>query len=199
MFGSLDISASALVAQRGRLNTISSNLANSNAIYDADGNYAPFRRRIAVFAPGDPASGSEQGVHLKEILLDQSPLPPLRLASHGHRSSGSAWARSDRAGLPPTGDSSPRLAPCSPRCDGCSAASGAGRPASGTVAGVAARSGRSCPRPRVRRSHLERPTRGPQATPAAGPGPASGPAGQRGEMQALVSSLRTAPGHSLAS
>ena len=82
MFGSLDISVSALVAQRSRLNTISSNLANSNAIYDADGNYAPFRRRIAVFAPGDPLTGSEQGVHLKEILLDQSPLRRVHDETH---------------------------------------------------------------------------------------------------------------------
>lgn len=82
MFGSLDISVSALVAQRSRLNTIASNLANSNAIYDANGNYAPFRRRIAVFAPGDPATGNEQGVHLKEILLDQSPLRRVHDPTH---------------------------------------------------------------------------------------------------------------------
>lgn len=75
MFGSLDISASGLVAQRTRMNVISSNLANTNTLVDAQNNYAPFRRRIAVFAPGDPSTGSTQGVHVAEILLDQAPLP----------------------------------------------------------------------------------------------------------------------------
>jgi len=73
MFNSLDISTSGLIAQRTRLETISSNIANENSIYDAQGNYDPYRRRIAVFAPGDPATGSSQGVHVEKILLDQSP------------------------------------------------------------------------------------------------------------------------------
>lgn len=74
MFGSLDISASALVAQRTRLEVISANLANRNAIYDAEGNYAPYRRRVPVFAQGDPSRGSREGVHVAEILLDNSDL-----------------------------------------------------------------------------------------------------------------------------
>jgi len=73
MFGSLDISASALVAQRTRLETIAANMANKDAIYDAKGRYAPYRRRVALFAQGDPSSGSDLGVHVKDILLDQSP------------------------------------------------------------------------------------------------------------------------------
>ena len=73
MFGSLDTSASALVAQRTRLEAIAANLANMNSIYDADGNVNPFRRRITVLAPGDPATGSEHGVHVSKIMLDASP------------------------------------------------------------------------------------------------------------------------------
>ena len=72
MFGSLDISASALVAQRTRLEVIAANMANKESVLDADGNYAPYRRRFAVFAPGDPTSGSDAGVHVKEIMLDMS-------------------------------------------------------------------------------------------------------------------------------
>ncbi len=68
MFGSLDTSASALVAQRTRLETISANIANANSIEGPNGEYSPFRRRIAVFAQGDPTTGSNQGVHVKEIL-----------------------------------------------------------------------------------------------------------------------------------
>ena len=73
MFGSLDISTSALVAQRTRLNVIAANMANSNSIYDDKGNYAPYRRRITVFAPGDPTTGSKDGVHVKQIMLDDAP------------------------------------------------------------------------------------------------------------------------------
>lgn len=73
MFGSLDISASGLVAQRTRLDVIASNVANRNSIVDADGNYSPFRRRLALFSPGDPSSGRQQGVHVQEIRLDDSP------------------------------------------------------------------------------------------------------------------------------
>lgn len=74
MFGTLDISTSGLIAQRTRLETIAANLANQNAIYDADGNYSPFQRRIAVFEQGDPASDSDLGVHVGEIMLDDAPL-----------------------------------------------------------------------------------------------------------------------------
>lgn len=82
MFGSLDISTSGLVAQRTRMEIISANLANKDAIYDEKGNYSPFRRRLAVFAPGDPSSGSSRGVHVKKILVDQSPF--RRVFDPGH-------------------------------------------------------------------------------------------------------------------
>lgn len=73
MFGSLDVSASGLVAQRTRLDVIASNMANRHSIVDAEGNYSPFRRRLAILSPGDPASGNGQGVHVQEIRLDDSP------------------------------------------------------------------------------------------------------------------------------
>lgn len=74
MFGSLNTSASALVAQRTRLEVIAANIANAGSIYNAKGEYEPYQRRIAVFAPGDPATKSQSGVHVREILLDDSPL-----------------------------------------------------------------------------------------------------------------------------
>ena len=73
MFGSLDISTSALAAQRTRMNVIAANLANVNTTHDADGQYAPFRRRIAMFAAGDPATGRDMGVHVRSIDMDSSP------------------------------------------------------------------------------------------------------------------------------
>jgi len=73
MFGSLDVSTSGLVAQRTRMEVISANMANQNSIYNAEGEYDPFRRRVAIMAPGGP-DGSDRGVHVKEIKLDQSEL-----------------------------------------------------------------------------------------------------------------------------
>lgn len=77
MYGALDVSASALIAQRTRLNVITANIANSKAILNPDGEYEPYRRRIAVFAAGDPARGSDQGVHVASIMIDRSPLRPV--------------------------------------------------------------------------------------------------------------------------
>lgn len=76
MYGALDISVSGMVAQRTRLDTIAANLANSDAILDAEGNPNPFRRKIAVFSAGDPTARTDQGrslgVHVSEIAEDQS-------------------------------------------------------------------------------------------------------------------------------
>ncbi|MEX0745786.1 MAG: flagellar basal body rod protein FlgC [Phycisphaeraceae bacterium] len=84
MFGALDTSTSALVAQRTRLEVISSNVANANTIYDADGNYSPFQRRIAVFAPGDPSSGRDEGVHVRDIMFDDAPFRQEFDPNHPH-------------------------------------------------------------------------------------------------------------------
>lgn len=73
MFGALDISTSALVANRTRLNVIAANMANQFSIENSDGEYAPYQRRIPIFAAGDPARGASAGVHVREIELDPAP------------------------------------------------------------------------------------------------------------------------------
>ena len=82
MFGSLDISVSALVAQRGRMETIAANIANKDSLYDADGNYAPYKRRVPIFATGDPTSGSSEGVHLKKIAISDDPYKLIYSPDH---------------------------------------------------------------------------------------------------------------------
>ena len=74
MYGSLDISTSGLIAQRMRLEVISANLANKDSLVNAQGEYEPFRRRFLQIASGDPVSGSELGVHVKSIEIDDGPL-----------------------------------------------------------------------------------------------------------------------------
>jgi flagellar basal-body rod protein FlgC len=80
MFGSLDISTSALVAQRTRMNAISANIAGQHALTNEQGEYAPFQRRVTVFAQGDGRGG--QGVHVREILQEPAFKPRYE---PGHR------------------------------------------------------------------------------------------------------------------
>ncbi|MFQ5489584.1 MAG: flagellar basal body rod protein FlgC [Phycisphaerae bacterium] len=83
MFGSLDISTSALMAQRTRLNVIAGNIANMQATRDADGNVSPFQRRVALLATGNPAKGpNAPGVHVQKVMLDSS--PPRKVYEPGH-------------------------------------------------------------------------------------------------------------------
>jgi flagellar basal-body rod protein FlgC len=67
MIGSLDTTASALVAQRTRLNVIADNIANAFTTAQEDGTIRPYRRRVVTFAPGQ-ACGKGPGVHVAEIL-----------------------------------------------------------------------------------------------------------------------------------
>jgi len=80
-FNAFDLSASGLVAQRIRMNTVSSNLANANTTRGADG--GPYRRLDPLFAtqslPGsetasfDAALGRElQAVKVQAVVRDQS-------------------------------------------------------------------------------------------------------------------------------
>lgn len=72
MFGMLDIPTSGLVAQRTRHDVIATNVANVRTLENAQGEYEPFRRRLAILAPGDGDGGA--GVHVREIMIDQGPL-----------------------------------------------------------------------------------------------------------------------------
>jgi len=81
-FGSINIAASGLSAQRVRMDTIAENIANVNTTRTADG--GPFQRRTVVFeqiprqAPfhrtfGDALSGYQgEGVRVRHVLRDPS-------------------------------------------------------------------------------------------------------------------------------
>lgn len=77
MYGSLDIATSGMIAQRARLDVITANTVNQSTLRDAQRNLAPYQRREAVFAPGDPAARNgfarALGVHVQNIAVDQSP------------------------------------------------------------------------------------------------------------------------------
>lgn len=86
MYGALDISVSGMIAQRTRMDTIAANLANADAIADAHGNPNPYRRRMAIFQPGDPNASSPQGkalgVHVAAIEFDRGDFRKLYDPTH---------------------------------------------------------------------------------------------------------------------
>jgi len=71
MIRALDISGSALIAQRTRLDVIAANIANSEVTRQEDGTRIPYRRRVVTFRAGDGRGGP--GVHVDSATLDPSP------------------------------------------------------------------------------------------------------------------------------
>ena len=71
MFDSLDIGASALLAQRTRMDCIAGNVANINTTRNEKGEPIPYRRRIAMFQAG--TAEGKPGVHVSSVDLDPSP------------------------------------------------------------------------------------------------------------------------------
>ncbi len=73
MFGVLDISASALTAQRTNIDVIAGNIAMRDATRkNAAGESVPYRRRVPLFAPGQPSAPNKAGVRIAEIAQDPS-------------------------------------------------------------------------------------------------------------------------------
>lgn len=74
MISALDISTSALVAQRTRLNAVSGNIANISSLKDENGEANPYRSREVVFQTDEQSSGrpGPAGVKVSEIRTDDS-------------------------------------------------------------------------------------------------------------------------------
>ncbi|WP_440118823.1 flagellar basal body rod protein FlgC [Paenibacillus sp. QZ-Y1] len=92
---SFSISASALTAQRLRMDVISSNIANAETTRASvsNGEAVPYKRKMVVLEPNKESfstmlqnqmrsSGSGDGVRVSEIREDQSPLKPVYDPSH---------------------------------------------------------------------------------------------------------------------
>ncbi|QDP40171.1 flagellar basal body rod protein FlgC [Radiobacillus deserti] len=97
IFNSINTSASALTAQRLRMDTVSSNLANAEttrATINENGEYEPYRRKMVVFQPKDASfnsflqrarAGSSSvgnGVRVKEIVEDDEPFKLVYNPNH---------------------------------------------------------------------------------------------------------------------
>ncbi len=80
-FTAMDVSSSAMTAERTRMNLISSNLANANSTKTAEG--GPYKRKDAVFSAApvtesfgaalNKAANAPTGVAVVQITEDQNP------------------------------------------------------------------------------------------------------------------------------
>lgn len=79
----VDIATSGLVAQRIRMNTIASNIANFSSTRNEFGASEPYVRRRVIFEVGMPQEDGSQGVHVQRIEQDRPGTigaEPFRLA-----------------------------------------------------------------------------------------------------------------------
>lgn len=71
MISALDVSTSALVAQRIRLNTISGNIANISSLQDESGKPQPYQPRYTIFQTDElQAAGGAPGVKVASVEID---------------------------------------------------------------------------------------------------------------------------------
>lgn len=91
MNGSLEISTSALVANRIRLDAIAANMAVAQVGGNPNGPTKPPSIREVLFAVGDPESGSDEGVHVADIRQIQSWVPRHEPNSNLADAKGNVW------------------------------------------------------------------------------------------------------------
>jgi flagellar basal-body rod protein FlgC len=73
MFHAMDVSTSALVAQRVRLNTISGNIANMSSLKNENGEAKPYQARFPIFQTDETkGSGGAAGVKVASVEVEQS-------------------------------------------------------------------------------------------------------------------------------
>jgi len=84
MFSSLDVSTSGLVAQRTRLNAISSNIANMSTTRNELGEAEPYQPRYVIFQTDTGLATQGGGNGVKVSSVEQSNEPPKMKYEPGH-------------------------------------------------------------------------------------------------------------------
>ena len=84
MFSSLDVSTSGLVAQRTRLNAISSNIANMSTTRNELGEAEPYQPRFVTFQTDTQITTPGGGAGVKIGSVEQSTEPPQMKYEPGH-------------------------------------------------------------------------------------------------------------------
>ena len=84
MFSSLDVSTSGLVAQRARLNAISSNIANMSTTRNEYGEPVPYQPRFVTFETDSSLTTPGGGAGVKVGSVQMSNDPPKLKYEPGH-------------------------------------------------------------------------------------------------------------------
>lgn len=84
MFGSLDISTSALLAQRIRMDAISGNIANLSTTRNEAGESVPYQPRFVVFKTDEENKTAEGAMGVRVDSVDISQREPLWRYEPGH-------------------------------------------------------------------------------------------------------------------
>lgn len=84
MLNSLDVSTSALVAQRVRLDAISGNLANMSTTHNEIGEAKPYQPRFAVFAADSSIQGPGGAPGVKVTSVEIADVEPRWKYQPGH-------------------------------------------------------------------------------------------------------------------
>ncbi|PHS03415.1 MAG: flagellar basal body rod protein FlgC [Blastopirellula sp.] len=80
----LDISTSGLIAQRIRMNAISSNIANMSTLRDENGKVAPYKARHVIFKTDDQISTASGAMGVKVDSVEVDELEPLTRYQPNH-------------------------------------------------------------------------------------------------------------------
>jgi flagellar basal-body rod protein FlgC len=84
MLTALDISASALVAQRTRLNAVAGNLANMSSVRNEKGEVEPYQERFVVFQPDEQLQTSDGAIGVKVRSVETETVEPEYRYQPGH-------------------------------------------------------------------------------------------------------------------
>jgi flagellar basal-body rod protein FlgC len=84
MFSALDISTSALVAQRVRLNAIAGNIANMSTTHNEAGQAVPYQPRFTVFRADDSIGGADGGAGVRVESVRTANVEPRWRYQPGH-------------------------------------------------------------------------------------------------------------------
>jgi len=76
MLRALDISASGLVAQRTRMDAVSTNIANMNSTRDENGDLAPFQARFVILETDNTLATSSGGAGVKVKSVERENIEP---------------------------------------------------------------------------------------------------------------------------
>lgn len=84
MFSSLDISTSALTAQRMRLNALSSNIANLSTTRNEKGEAKPYQPRFVIFETAPEIGGREGAAGVRVASVGSENVDPIWKYQPGH-------------------------------------------------------------------------------------------------------------------